>query len=192
MIRIGRRFAVLAAVVTLVAVGVTSGGLAGAQDPDGAFPEVRAQEPQRFTLTSREATIPITIVNDGETVVDVIVALSSDKLSFPAGDQLALRLGPGLNSVDVDVEARATGDSLVVVRVLSADGTTELDRTRLTVRSTALSGVGIAIAVVALAFLLIWWVRNHRDLRRDRRLVDRADQRPRGNPDAADTDGDQR
>lgn len=189
---VGRRFAMLAAAAAFVVVSLAFGPPAGAQDPDGDLPDVRAQEPQRFTLTSRAATIPITLVNEGDAAVDVIVALSSDKLSFPAGGQIALRLGPGLNSLDVDVEARTTGDSLVVVRVLSADGTTELDRTRLTVRSTALSGVGIAIAVVALAFLSTWWVRNHRDLRRDRRLVDRSEPRPRAEPDTADTAGDQR
>jgi hypothetical protein len=188
--RLGRGCAILA--VAFVAVSFAPGAPATAQVEDGALPDVRTQEPQRFTLTSRAATIPITLVNEGETAVDVIVALSSDKLSFPAGDQIPLRLGPGLNSVDVDVEARTTGDSLVVVRVLSADGTTELDRTRLTVRSTALSGVGIAIAVVALAFLLTWWVRNHRDLRRDRRLVNRSEQRPPAEPDSTDTADDQR
>lgn len=191
MIRLGRRFALPAIAVAFVVVSLAPGGPAGAQDTDGALPDVRAQEPQRFTLTSRAATIPITLVNEGETAVDIIVALSSDKLSFPAGDQFPLRLGPGLNSVDVDVEARATGDSLVVVRVLSADGTTELATTRLTVRSTALSGVGIGIAVVALAFLLIWWVRNHRDLRRDRRLIVRSEQRPSADPDTTDDTADQ-
>jgi hypothetical protein len=45
-----------------------------------------------------------------------------------------------------------------------------LAQSRLTVRSTAISGVGTALSIGALLFLLVWWA-NHLRGHRSRRLV---------------------
>lgn len=163
-------------VVAVATLGLGAAAPASAQQDEDATapPQVDAGDPQRLTLSGRDAVVPVTLVNEGEQPAEVLVRFSSDKLDFPGGDEFVLALEPGLNSLDVEVSSRTTGDSSLVVRVFTADGTTELDRTRLTVRSTALSGVGIAIAIVALVVVLVWWLRHRRDLARDRRLVSRA------------------
>jgi hypothetical protein len=55
--------------------------------------------------------------------------------------------------------------------VTSPDGRLELVRSEVTIRSTAFSGVGVALSVGAGLFLLLWWGRHWRTVRRARRLV---------------------
>jgi hypothetical protein len=132
-----------------------------------------------FRLTSREAVVPLTLVNDRDTDVDVALALESDKLDFitPSGaavtgaTTMALTLSPGRTPVMVPVEARASGDFPLLITVRSPDGRLEVASTRLTVRSTFPSGVGFLLSAGAGLFLALWWARHWRTARRDRRLV---------------------
>ena len=133
-----------------------------------------------FQLTSREATVPLTLVNGLANPVEVRLELESDKLDFvEAGSgrvgtgatARALTLEPGRNPVMVAVEARASGDFPLAISVRSPDGRLTVAATRLTVRSTFPSGVGLLLSVGAGLFLALWWARHWRTSRRDRRLV---------------------
>ena len=77
----------------------------------------------------------------------------------------------GNGTLEVDVEAPTPGSFPVQVSVRSPDGTLDVRQTRLTVRSSAASWVGVALTGGAVLFLLVWWARNWRSVRRDRRLV---------------------
>lgn len=132
---------------------------------------VSASAPERVTLSSRAGIVPVTIRNDGDVPVQALLALTSDKLRFPDGARSEQLLPPGVTELDVSVEALSSGDALLDVQLLSPDRGIELERTRVAVRSTALSGVGLVIAGIALAFLFVWWVRNLRTHKRDKRLV---------------------
>ena len=133
-----------------------------------------------FQLTSREATIPLTLVNDLDTDVDVTLELRSDKLDFvpPSTGRaltrtmtMALTLAPGRTPLMVPVEARASGDFPLLITMRSPDDRLEIATTRLTVRSTFPSGVGYLLSAGAGLFLALWWGRHWRTARRDRRLV---------------------
>lgn len=131
-----------------------------------------------FRLTSREASIPLTLVSRLEGPVQVSLFLESDKLDFVSAGQerqstavLPLTLEPGNNPIVVPVEARTSGDFPLAITLRSPDGRLELASTQLTVRSTFLSGVGILLSVGAGLFLCGWWARHWRTARRDRRLV---------------------
>ncbi|HVL04116.1 MAG TPA: DUF6049 family protein, partial [Acidimicrobiales bacterium] len=133
-----------------------------------------------FQLTSREATIPLTLVNDLETDVDVTLELRSDKLDFVPPSTgtavtrtmtMALTLAPGRTPLMVPVEARASGDFPLLITMRSPDNRLEIATTRLTVRSTFPSGVGYLLSAGAGLFLALWWGRHWRTARRDRRLV---------------------
>ena len=131
-----------------------------------------------FRLTSREATIPLTLVNDLDAAMRVSLLLESDKLDFvgpgaaTAGSAaIPLVLQPGNTPVVVPVEARTSGDFPLLITLRSPDGGLDVAQARLTVRSTFLSGVGIALSVGAGLFLCVWWARHWRTARRDRRLV---------------------
>lgn len=115
---------------------------------------------QRITLTSRSESIPMLIRNSLDHDVIVRLDLNSDKLDFPDGDSLLWRLSPGVNRVQVPVQAKTSGDAVLEIKVNSPTGLLALGESQLTVRATSLSGTGVAIAAAALAILMLWWARN--------------------------------
>lgn len=123
------------------------------------------------TLTAREGEIPLTFQNRGPEPLTVAVQLRSDRLTFPDGAAFRLELPPRNHTVRVAVEARTAGLSPLEVAVLAPDGGLRLATTRLEVRSTAASGVGVALSVGAGLFLAAWWARHLARGRRARRLV---------------------
>lgn len=119
------------------------------------------------TLTSREADIPVSLTNTGERPVRVRVALSSDRLLFPDGDDRVLVLPPGKNTTTAfRVEARSSGTFPMTVRVTSADGLLPIREVRYTVRSGAVSGVGVLLTGGAALFVAAWWLTHWRRSRR--------------------------
>jgi hypothetical protein len=152
---------------------------------DGADATVRAQtdkittpEQQVVTLTSGEGIIPLSINNPLPYPVLVTVTFASAKLEFPGGpDQTGgpeqpVSLPANTSTpVRVHVRVRASGAFPLEVTVRSPDKTLTISSTRFTVRSTAVSGLGLVLTIVAGLFLLLWWARHFRDGRRARRLV---------------------
>ncbi len=131
-----------------------------------------------FRLTSREATIPLTLINDLDVAVEVTLALESDKLDFVGSEPtttgralIPLELEPGSTPVMVPVEARTSGDFPLRIDLRSPDGRLEVATALLTIRSFSLSGVGILVSAGASLFLCGWWARHWRSARRDQRLV---------------------
>jgi len=129
---------------------------------------------EAVTLTSREGDIPLTIHNDTTGPVEVELHFDSEnKLDFPDGATQRLQLAVGPNRIAVPVVARTSGTFPLRITATSPDGTLTVARARLTVRSTAFSGVGLVLSVGALLVLVIWWARHWRTTRRNRRLVAR-------------------
>lgn len=131
-----------------------------------------------FRLTSREAAIPLTLVNNVDAEMRVSLLLRSEKLDFVGPDgamtgtaAIPITLAPGNNPVVVPVEARTSGEFPLLISVRSPDGALSLATARLTVRSTFLSGMGVGLSVGAGLFLAVWWASHWRSARRDRRLV---------------------
>jgi hypothetical protein len=121
------------------------------------------------TFTSRRAAIPITVLSSSPYPVSVVVTLTSDKFIFPNGNTRQLKLDRPTTSVRVTAQARGSGDRLPIdVTLRTANGQLVLARTVLTVHSTAISFVGIALTVLAGAVFLLWWVRTWRRSRRQR------------------------
>ena len=130
------------------------------------------------TFTSRRAAIPITVLSSTPYPVSVVVTLTSDKFIFPNGNTRQLKLDRPTTSVRVTAQARGSGDRLPIdVTLRTANGQLVLARTVLTVHSTAISFVGIALTVLAGAVFLLWWVRTWRRSRRQRLRA--ADDAPR-------------
>ena len=113
-------------------------------------------------LTSRRGTLPLVVRNDNPFPVQVVVRVRSERLRFPQGDRFEIDVAEELIRLDVPVESRATGSVPTFVEVLTPDEGLVLDERRLDVRSTAVSGVGLAISLGALLVLLVWWVRTWR------------------------------
>jgi Flp pilus assembly protein TadB len=121
------------------------------------------------TLTSRRANIPITVLSSAPYPVDVVISLASDKFTFPNGNSQKLTLDRPTTSVRFLAQARGSGDRLPIdVTLRTPDGQLVIARTVLTVHSTAISFVGVALTVLAGAVLLVWWARTWRRSRRRR------------------------
>ena len=134
--------------------------------------------PGAFTLTAREGTIPFTLTAKPPFPLRVCLRLTSDKLDFldepgssPGRYDRELMLRAENTPVEVRVRARTPGAFPLDVAVRSCDGQLELGSREVTVRATAPSGLGLVLSGGAGAFLLVWWARHWRTVRRRRRLV---------------------
>lgn len=124
-----------------------------------------------ITLTDTESVIPIAIDNGSNETAVVRLHLRADRLAFPDGDAVELELEPGPNRHEIRVETRATGAFPIGLSLRTADDQVELAAARFTVRSTAVSGIGLVLSLCAGLFLALWWIRNIRSTRRRRQLV---------------------
>jgi hypothetical protein len=139
---------------------------------DEAAAAVVALPQDYVTLTSQSGQIPLNLENRLPYPVRVQVVARSAKLDFPQGNVQDLEL-PAAEPYphEIAVTTRASGAFPIDVTVQSPDGTLQLASSRFTVRSTAISGVGLVLSIGAGAFLLLWWGRHFRKTRRARRLV---------------------
>ncbi len=133
-----------------------------------------------ITLAAQTTAIPITITNTSSGVRRVKLSFQSDRIRVAEHDQEIL-IQPGVSQIDINIEARSLGLSSLLVTVLTVDGSRELARTRFSIRSTAIPGLGYAISGAALVFLIIWWLRS---IRRSRDLAKRP-----ANTESDDQDG---
>ena len=123
-----------------------------------------------ITLTAREGEIPITISSEIPYPIRAALRLSSGPLTFPRGDTIPIELTRSNLTQRVTVRANTSGSFPLRVELVSPDGQLVLGETRVTVRSTAVSGVGVALSVGAALFLALWWARHLRG-QRSKRLV---------------------
>jgi hypothetical protein len=110
------------------------------------------------TVTSSSARFPIAITSGSRTPLQVILAVSGANLTSSTDMKVVLKRGT--TSFIVRVGTRTSGDSNLQLQLLSPAGRLELAHAQFTIRSTAISGVAIALTAGAGAFLLFWWFRS--------------------------------
>jgi hypothetical protein len=125
---------------------------------DGIHGPVR----QRVTLTAREGRVQLILGNDTNRPAEVVLELRGERLEFPEhpDGRMPVRLDGGTTRVDLVVRARSSGDAPLDLRLTTPDGRVELGRSRVTVRTTAFSGVGLVLMAAAALFLVVWWTRT--------------------------------
>lgn len=121
------------------------------------FARVSLPGNRSVTLTARTGEIPITIQTDLEYPVRATLRVESDKLAFPDGSRREVELANTNTTERFSVRARTSGAFPVRVILESPEGDLVLGRSLFTVRSTAASGVGVALSVGAVGFLAVWW-----------------------------------
>lgn len=172
-VRAGRRalWTSLSASWTGASGRATAGAyLTGVDDVIDAFlAQVHAPGDRAVTLTSRQASVPISILNESDRALRVEVSLQSDRLLFPEGPSKTVLLPPRNTTVRIPVEVRSSGTFPVTFTIRSADGRLLIQRGRITFRSTVFSGVGVVLTVGAGGFLAVWWAHHARRERRRRR-----------------------
>ena len=109
------------------------------------------------TLTSRRGTIPVTIVNDSDERVTVVLRLTSPKVDLPAASDPFV-LEPGRRTTQLlPVGTRATGTFPIQVDVLTPDGEVKIAGGEIRLTSTAFNRVALALTGGAAGVLLLWW-----------------------------------
>ena len=124
--------------------------------------EVSNDDP--ITITSHRATVPLTLRNRSDRPLTVKVDISSTELTIEGTNARLLVLHAG-RTVDIEVTVRVarSGDFALHVLVTTPDGAlTIAGPTTVTLRSTAISGLGLIISLGALAFLMLWWFSHSR------------------------------
>ena len=121
-----------------------------------------------FTVSGREATIPLRVTNTSATPLTVEVHLESDKLTFPAND-LVVDLPPNQTTVvPVDIVARSNGVSPMTVVLRTPFGGQLAKPVVLTARVNNLTGLGRVMTVGLLLVLATWWFTYFKRRRRQR------------------------
>lgn len=119
----------------------------------------------KVTLGADDASFPLPIESGLDYNVKVVIELEgNDRVRFPE-DRVEQLLKPGNNQVLIRVQTRAAGDTPVRITVRSPDDGVILAESRYTIRSTAVSGVGIVLTAGAALFLAVWWGRHWRRAR---------------------------
>ena len=120
-----------------------------------------------ITFTSRTAPIPVSVLSKAGYPIKVLVSVDSDKFTFPDGSSRVLTLVRPTTAVRIQARSRTSGDRLPVgVTLTTPDGQVVIARTTLTVHSTSISLVGVALTCLAALVLLVWWARTWRRGRR--------------------------
>ena len=109
------------------------------------------------TLTARRGTIPITVANDSDERVTVVLRLTSPKVDLPkASDRFVLE--PRRRTTQLlPVGTRATGTFPVQVDVLTPDYREQIAAGEIRLISTAFNRVALALTGGAVGVLLLWW-----------------------------------
>jgi hypothetical protein len=143
---------------------------------DETFGDVEVASGTRITLTSDSGQIPVTLqrTRGGPITVRVEVA-SQGRLVWPDGRRSEpLELTDGVaQTVSFRTRALSTGTFPVTVRVTDPTGEHELERTTVSVRSTAISGPALsATGLAVLALLLAGALRRRRPRRSHLEVVE--------------------
>lgn len=133
------------------------------------FTAIHTPDKDKVTLGSDDATFPLPIDSSLDYDVKVVIELEgNDRVTFP-DSRVEQLLKPGSTEVPIRVKTRAAGDTPVRITVRSPDDGVILSESQYTIRSTAVSGVGIVLTVGAALFLAVWWGRHWRRARAARR-----------------------
>lgn len=147
--------------------------------------KVRLPPPASITLTSRQGRLPLTVLSGAGVPARVRLVLSSEELSFveasfsagkcrpvnAGSEDCELTLDHATTTLQVPVVVRTSGAFQLSLELETPDGARAIEASTDTVRSTAISDVGLALMLSAALFLAAWWVHNSRHGRRARRLV---------------------
>ena len=124
------------------------------------FARVAPVEPQAFTLTSNQGSVPLRMGDPGDTPLKVLIQLRSSKFEFPDGNEQTVTLSRPDQIVTFTVQAKAAGTQTIRVKTRAPSGRT-LDERNLAVRTTTVNAIALAITAAAAVILLLLWSRRY-------------------------------
>lgn len=121
--------------------------------------------PQAFTFTARQGELQFKVINDTGHPARLTLTMTSPNVTLNQ-DRIVETFPAGSKTVTVEVTARTSGQFPLEVRLETADGLV-IAETTISIRSTSLNKIALAITLGALAFLILFYVL--RGMRRGRR-----------------------
>lgn len=133
------------------------------------FDAVSIPRSDRVTLGARDAQFPLVISSESDIPLLVLVSLTSasDRLTVKQ-DRVEVLLDSDRTVVPIQVHSRSPGDTPIRIVVTTLDGQVILSEGTYSIRSTAVSGVGLLLTVGAGLFLALWWGRHFVRARRSK------------------------
>lgn len=123
---------------------------------DEELDKITITGPQAFTFTDREGELQFTITNQTGYPVRAVLSLSSPNLTLTGSGDVAV-YEPGNELIRVQATARTSGQFPIRVRLTTPDGTA-ITESIITIRSTSLNVIALAITIGALTFLVLFYV----------------------------------
>jgi hypothetical protein len=123
--------------------------------------------PFTFTLTGRSDNIPLRLTNNSDERLNVMVQLTSAKLTFPENNRIISLRANDSTDIQVPVRARSNGTSPVSIQLLTPVGEPLGDPVSLTARVNSLTGLGQVLTGGLLLMLGAWWFASWRKRRAD-------------------------
>ncbi len=125
----------------------------------GAMDNFTIVKGQAITLTSKNASIPISLLSKLDYPITLVVSISSDKLSFSKGSSQQITMAHSSITASFLASTKSLGDFPLLVTVKTPSGLV-LQSAILDVRSDSFSLVGIVLSSGSLLILIIWWIRS--------------------------------
>lgn len=150
---------------------------------DTELGDLQGPADQRVTLTAREGRVQLLLTNDTGRPADAVLLIRGDRLVFPDAEsgRVDVHLAQPTTRLELRVETRASGDAPLDIQLTTPDERLDLGQSRIVVRASAVSGVGIVLMGAAAAFLAAWWSRTIlRDRRQRRRPAHARPEAPEG------------
>lgn len=114
---------------------------------------------QVFTFTSDTGSIPLRMGDPDDLPLRFTLQLRSNRFRFPDGARQTVTLGDPNQIVTFRASALAAGQGTVQVIVRAPSGR-PIGQTRLTVRSTAVNRIALAVTIAAALLLIVLWSRR--------------------------------
>jgi hypothetical protein len=139
----------------------------------GELSQIRFPRSTRsITLTAREGRVPVTVASRLPYPLRAVLVAATAPLEVPGGKRKQVSVAAARSTTYEIVVRAPTSGSFPTQVLLETPAGLVLDRSKVTVRSTAMTGVGTLLSLGAVAFLGGWWGR-HAHKRRSERLVRR-------------------
>lgn len=122
-------------------------------------------DPFTFTLTGRSDNISLRVTNNSDERLNVMVQLTSAKLTFPQNNRIISLRANDSTDIQVPVRARSNGTSPVSVQLLTPAGEPLGEPVSLTARVNSLTGFGQILTGGLLLMLGTWWFLSWRKRR---------------------------
>ncbi len=127
-------------------------------------------DPSSITLTSRHASIPVTLLSKAHYPITVQVQLSANGLSFPRGSTQLVTINSQTKSIRIPA-INLHGSSLTLrINVLTKDGQFVLTHEAVQVRFAGASLAGYLLTFFSALVLALWWIRTAWRRRSQRKL----------------------